>query len=378
MSAAVLAQIDAAALDDDIKEALRAEVAAGRFMGLTLAQLEQEKRDRRSGLTPVARRRVDYAEGEGAIVRPDDVRFVHSIAALCGLPYKAPPAEQRIYSRQNGPYSLAVQTGHLMDPATGQWVEQGIPYGPKARLLFVHICNEAVRSNSAEIEIADSLTGFMRDMGLAVTGGPRGTLPAFKEQLARLSSCTMLLGYADGQGRAETEFRKPIQKVSLWLPRKADQPMLWQSTLQLDPQFYEGLRKHALPVDIRALRAVSQSARQMDMVLWLTYRSRQIDRPLAISWKQLQAQFSEAAGEMRFFKRRFAEDVAAVSELYGRRLKLMLSDERGLILHPMEGNGSMVSIDGRGLVPKRRIVQANAQREPYKPRYAKSPKKTGA
>ena len=378
MSAAALQQIEAAALDDDIKAALRAEVASGRFLGLASAELEQQKRDRRAALTPVARRRLDYVENEGAIVKKEDIRLVHSIAALCGLPYKAPPADQRIFSRQNGPYSLAVQTGHLMDPNTGKWVEQGIPYGPKARLLFVHICNEAVRTNSAEIEIADSLTGFMKELGLAVTGGAKGSLPQFKEQLARLASCSMLLGYTNGEGRADTSFRKAIEHVSLWLPRKADQPMLWQSTLTLDPQFYDGLRRHALPVDIRALRAVSQSARQMDMVLWLTYRSRQIDKPLGISWAQLQSQFSEKTGNIRSFKQKFAEDVTAVSELFGRRLKIALHEERGLVLYPMEPNGSTPSIDGRGLVPKKRIAEQNSARKPYQSRYAKKPIKTGA
>jgi hypothetical protein len=39
------------------------------------------------------------------------------------------------------------------------------------------------------------------------------------------------------------------------------------------------LRPLALPVDIRALRAFSKSAKQIDIVLWLGYRLRNLDRP---------------------------------------------------------------------------------------------------
>ena len=68
---------------------------------------------------------------------------------------------------------------------------QPLPFGPKSRLLLMHLCSESIRQKSATIEIADSLTGFIRDMGFAVTGGKRGTLHAFKEQINALAACKL-------------------------------------------------------------------------------------------------------------------------------------------------------------------------------------------
>ncbi|WP_239510413.1 replication protein RepA, partial [Klebsiella pneumoniae] len=66
------------------------------------------------------------------------------------------------------------------------------------RLVLLHLCTEAVRQRSPEIEVARSLSGFMREMGFAVTGGERGTIRQFKEQLNRLAACTMQIGLWDG------------------------------------------------------------------------------------------------------------------------------------------------------------------------------------
>jgi hypothetical protein len=40
--------------------------------------------------------------------------------------------------------------------------------GPKARLVLLHLCTEAVRQRSPTVEVADSLSGFMRDTSRAL------------------------------------------------------------------------------------------------------------------------------------------------------------------------------------------------------------------
>lgn len=52
---------------------------------------------------------------------------------------------------------------------------QGLPYGPKARQLMLHICTMAVRQNPHQIEIVDNMSAFIRELGFPVTGGARGT-----------------------------------------------------------------------------------------------------------------------------------------------------------------------------------------------------------
>src|SRR5690606_14680844 len=128
-------------------------------------------------------------------------------------------------------------------------------------------CSTALRNRSPEIEIEDSLSAFIRALGFNVTGGERGTINAFKEQMHRLAATRMQIGLFRGDV-STTINAQPFERIDLWTPQNPDQRILWPSTVRLDDHFYESLKKHALPVDVRVLKAFSQSARQMDIVMW--------------------------------------------------------------------------------------------------------------
>ena len=294
----------------------------------------QEQRDATKALSPVKRRRVETRELMAEKrAEESDRHHIHSVLALCGLPYREPGNGVREHLREYGKNSLAVQAGYLKDPVTGKMTPQGLPYGPKARLLLLHICTMAIRQKRAEIEIADSMTAFIRDLGFAVTGGERGTVRQFKEQLNRLAAARMQIGLWHGD-TATTINAQPIKAFDIWLPRDAEQRMLWSSTLRLDQDFFESLRKHALPVDIRVLKAFSQSAKQIDMVMWLAYRLRRVERRYPISWNALAEQFGSNIKDAWRFRHSFAEDLAAIREVFPT-LPVEITDQ-GVILKPCD------------------------------------------
>ncbi len=216
-------------------------------------------------------------ENEPAL--PENLQHIHSVLALCGLPYRDPGAV-REFSRTYGRNSLNLIAGRLKDPATGAFLPQGLPYGPKARLMLLHLCTEAVRQRSAVVQVADTLSGFMREMGFAVTGGERGTIRQFKEQLNRLAACTMQIGLWDGRDSATTLNVPPFRSLELWRARPAEghdeggETLDGARTVRFDQEFYETLIRHALPVDMRAAKAFSGSARKLDLLFWLGYRLR--------------------------------------------------------------------------------------------------------
>ncbi len=294
----------------------------------------QKKRDAADVLTPVKRRRIETRDLMAAErAEESDRHHIHSVLALCGKPYREPGNGVREHVREYGKNSLAVQAGYLKDPVTGKMTPQGLPYGPKARLLLLHICTMAIRQKRAEIEIADSMSAFIRDLGFPVTGGQRGTLRQFKEQLNRLAAARMQIGLWHGD-TATTINAQPIKAFEIWLPRNADQRMLWSSTLRLDQDFFESLRQHALPVDIRVLKAFSQSAKQIDMVMWLAYRLRRVERRYPISWTALAEQFGANVKEAWRFRQLFAEDLAAIREVFPA-LPVEITDQ-GVILKPCD------------------------------------------
>lgn len=288
--------------------------------------------ERRASMTPIERR-IDIAREEiGARPLEDaDRHHIHSVIALCGMPYKRPKDDSLDCVRNYGRSSLVIQPGYLKDPHSGEMVRQGIPYGPKARLLMLHICTMAIRQNSPTIEIADSMSAFIREMGFDVTGGKRGTITQFKEQLNRLAASRIQLGLWNGD-RSTTVNSQPIESFDLWLPREPGQRMLWNSTLTLHGEFFRSLKQHALPVDIRTLRAFAHSARQIDIILWLSYRLPTVTRPYPLTWSVLAEQFGRDVKTPRRFKQDFTEDLRQICAAFPK-LKLGL-DERGLMLFP--------------------------------------------
>jgi len=278
---------------------------------------------------------------------PENLQHIHSVLALCGLPYKRPPEDTRHFERNYGRNSLMLTPGMLKNPSTGKNEAQGLPYGPKARLLLLHLCSEAIRQKSPTIEIADSLSAFIRDLGFPVAGGPRGPLNQFKEQLNRLAACQMQIGLWDPTTKAaRTINAPPIDSFDVWLPHDANQKVLWASTLTFHDRFYKSLMNHALPVDMRAAKAFAGSARKLDLLFWLGYRMHSLTRPYLFTWDVLHGQFGQGTTNMRSFRQELKADLAHLQEVFPR-LPFVL-DDKGMRLTP-------VSDPARLLVPPKRI-----------------------
>jgi len=283
-------------------------------------------------MRPGERRR--YGVRKNLLETPDDVddiRHIHSVLALCGLPYTRQPLEVREFEKKQGRMSLVVEAGKLRNPSTGQREAQPLPFGPKARLLLMHLCSEAIRQKSPTIEIADSLTAFIHDMKFPVTGGKRGTLNAFKEQINALAACKLSVGMWDGK-RAIDYQGTPFSRIELWLPTSPDQLMLWPSTLTFSLDFYNSMARHALPIRAEAVRAFAGSARKLDIYFWLNYRLHSLKSAQKLSWDALADQFGGDFTRARDFRRGFADDLNDIKDVFPK-IPATLSDD-GMVLSP--------------------------------------------
>lgn len=232
--------------------------------------------------------------------------------------------------------SLNVQPGSLTDPKTGNWVRQGVPYGPKARLVQLHICTRALRQKSPVVEMEDNMTSFIRNLGFSVTGRKNGTITLFKEQLNRLAACRLQIGLWNGVDQSRTINIQSIKSLDVWFPNDPDQKMLWPSKVVLSQEFYESLTDHALPVDIRAMGALSHSAKQMDLMLWLSYRLKSLNKNYFLTWELLKDQFCQSKTmRMIDFQKRFKEDLNDIQAVFDRPLPIQLTD-KGMLLKPSD------------------------------------------
>ena len=282
------------------------------------------------GMSRTTARLIDASAEIMGDPEPDELAFLHVVLAQCGLPYREPAT--RDYMRYNGRASLIVTAGHLFDPQTRRPLLQGIPYGAKPRLLMIHLCTEAVRRQTATVPVADSMSAFMRDLGLSVSGGTKGSIGRFKEQLNRLAAARLQLVLDLGDHGTTINPAPMIQRFDVWFPADHRQRVLWPSEIVLSTEFFDSLKGHALPLDPRAIQALQHSARALDVYTWLAHRlprvkGRNGDR---VSWGALQAQFGPDMGDAKKFRRDLLTAIRQVLAAY--RAAKVEQIEGGLLL----------------------------------------------
>lgn len=296
-------------------------------------QNEQARRDSLAALPRDQRRRATaqhlLTEGKGA--ERDSLRHIHSVLALCSLPYKATP--ETTWERTQGQMKLKITAGELLNPYTEQWEQQTLPYGSRARLILMHLSSQAILHNSPEINIEKSLTGFIRSMGISVTGGKQGSIHAFKQQINALAACSMKIGlFAGNKEKARTISTQPFTSLDIWLPPDSNQKILWPEKIVFSEEFFQTLKKHALPVNLHAVRAFAASPRKLDIYFWLTYRFNAITEAKHISWDALKEQFGIGYTRDRKFRADFTEEIKQIKEVFPK-LPVQLS-EKGFTIQP--------------------------------------------
>jgi Plasmid encoded RepA protein len=275
---------------------------------------------------------------------PDAILFQHTVFCQTGLPYRNPGDVVRIWMRKQGATRLEVEAGRAFSPGADEFVDVGLPFGPKPRLILVYLNAEALRTGSPEIEVEDSLTAFVKRLGFVSKG--RNML-IIKDQLARLSAAEIRLAVAYGTAQARQVQAHIVSGFDLWFPKDERQRVLWPSTVRLSLDYFESLQRHAVPLDERAVAALSHSAMALDIYAWLAQRLHRVrlGKPAFIPWTALKEQFGWHYGRMDNFKRVFRQTLDMVlSQYQGALLEL---DDRGMALRnsppPVKGRMALIS-----------------------------------
>ncbi|MCD8459812.1 replication protein (plasmid) [Xylella taiwanensis] len=276
----------------------------------------KESKQKRTGMTTRESSLVKTA-AEIAMERPDDDdrAYMHSIMCQVGLPRSK--VEGSSFERVSGAAALLVEAGKLWDGK--RFVQQAIPYGPMPRLILAWMNTYAVRFNTPVIPIGDSASEFLRMLGKGSNGGRNGAYTTFRKQVQALSACRMTLGF-NANGRAHTYEGKPIKHFDAWLSNKEEQRPLWPGTVSFSDDYYQTLKLHAVPLDLRAYMELKGSALAMDIYIWAAQRLHRIEgRPLVLYWSNLRDQFGqEYTGPEadKNFKKKFLPALRAVLAVY--------------------------------------------------------------
>ena len=256
--------------------------------------------------TPKSRvqRRAIKASIDIQMDSPKEIAYQHTVLCQTSMPYRNPGNNVRVWDREQGNVSLRINAGDAKNPDTGEWIELGLPFGPKPRLILSHLNAEALKQDSPVVEVEDSLTAFVRRVIGRYPAGP--DIRAFKDHLGRLSASTIRLAIATDE-RALQVNSQIVEAFELWFSKNEQQRVLWPSTIYLNERYFASLQKHAVPLDERALGALSHSSMALDIYTWLAQRLHRIPegRPQFIPWTALKDQFGQGYTLMKNFKRAF-------------------------------------------------------------------------
>lgn len=267
---------------------------------------------------------------------PEDVKgilYQHSVLCQTCMPYRDPGNDIRIWKRRNGIVRMELQAGRALDPNIDDFVDVGLPWGPKARLVLFHLNAEAIKQQTRLIEVEDSLTAFVRR---TLDLDPKGrNIRSVKDQLSRLSAADFRLGAINDDGRAVTVKSTIIDGFELWSPRDPNQKVLWPTIIQFSQPYFESLVQHAVPLNEEAIRRLSNNAMALDIYAWLAQRLHRVDQRKAafVPWVSLKEQFGQGYDRMDNFKRVYGTTISRVAAVYrearfsidGKGIRLMHS-----------------------------------------------------
>jgi hypothetical protein len=282
-----------------------------------------------SVLTPIQRRRM-YSSLQIYETPAERIAYQHTTLCQTCLPYRDPGNDVRVWERDQGIASLRVEAGVARDPKTKKFVELGLPYGARPRLILMHLNSEALKLGSPRIEVEGSLTAFIRRIQEHSPTGPQ--VRRFKNQLGRLAAAMVRLAIDISSKRAFQVDTKIIDAFELWLSKDERQRVLWPSVVELSPRYFDSLVTHAVPLDERAVGALSNSPLALDVYAWLAQRLHRVrhGKPQPVSWEALYEQFGQSFARVRDFRREFRKAVAAVHAQY-QTARIELSAE-GMVL----------------------------------------------
>lgn len=277
------------------------------------------KKEKQQGkyLRKLADAAVDFREKKEASEK--DKAFLTRQLVQATLPHSN-PGDVPVWGRTNGHISLVIRPG--WDNKKNQTI--GYPYGTIPRLLLFWLTTEALRTRSRRIEFGNSLSSFMRELGLIPTGGRWGSITRLRNQMDRLFQATIsfesLKDVKNNRGKQWLNMQVAPKGELWWDLEKPEQSTLFDSWVELGEDFYNAIVSAPVPLDMRALKALKSSSLALDIYAWATYKVFSIGqnsrKEQFIPWKSFMEQLGVDYGNHREFGRKCRESFRKVRAVY--------------------------------------------------------------
>lgn len=266
-------------------------------------------------------------------IEQEDARKANAIGymartlAQATLPHADPKTPLgQLYSRDTGRLTLTIA------PTSRN---HGIPYGTIPRVVLAWICTEAVQTQERVLSLGRSQAEFLAKIGMHNNGHD---IARFRDQALRLFKAVISVEYVNLHEGEDDSARLMISERArvFWHPKRADQPALWDSTLELSKSFADEILAAPVPIDMRVFHALTKSPMAMDIYVWITYRMfllQRSGRPFVhIPWISLKMQFgagySDTLQGLADFKINFKKRLREVLTFYPEARSCIEDDKK--------------------------------------------------
>lgn len=209
------------------------------------------------------------------------------------LPYKDPKTD--VFTRVNGDFRLRIIAGS----------ERGIPFGIYPRLLMSWVATEAVRTQSPNIELGDSLSQFLCETLDLSCISVRENVHLY-DQMQKLFGSLITA--------QDAMMIEGLENGKLWTPQPPNNAGKWNSSVLLTNEFYKELVDCPVPINLRAYGALRGSPLAVDVYTWIACRmSHTTHKSKPIPWEALMMLFDSGFHATGDFKKAFLQAIKAVA-----------------------------------------------------------------
>jgi hypothetical protein len=239
-----------------------------------------------------------------------EIGFIYSGWCQAALPHKRLPDDE-VWQLKTDHLTLMVAPGHRPSD-DGPPIAIGVPFGSRARLILIYLQSEALRTQSREIELGRSLNAWLKKMAIPIGGK---TSRDVRDQADRISRCRM--SFQITQGNRTGLINQSVLDQAMFVDDgSTEQPGLFIDTAKLSEGFYEQLKRHPVPVEDSAIRALANNSLALDIYCWLAYRLHALKEPKMVTWKALHAQFGRSVERIDHFRRHFRVNLQLALAVY--------------------------------------------------------------
>jgi hypothetical protein len=267
----------------------------------------------------------------------DMIRRVPNFLVHCTLPQSDPGPVDRWERRQDG---IIIRV-HPHEAWDGRRL---YPYGVFPRLLMFWVGWIILKDRDADgsreartIYIGQHFHEFARTFDIQIRSKQREMVLS---QMVRLFCSRISISRGKAQEQEWTFIDPTIKGRLAWEDTNLTNRLTPESYVILGETFYNLIREHPVPIDIRAICGLKHSAMCLDLYTWASYQTYRLanprdgrkPEPRLFSWKQLMYQFGCSYRYPSEFKEKLPNVLRQVHKVYPELTVELLHE--GLKLYP--------------------------------------------